>query len=46
MRPDDIDPIVPLMPPDDTTEPVLADGGRRKHFDADEVTAPLVPDLR
>ena len=46
MTRDEIEPMVPVMPTDETTETIRADGGLRKHFDADEVDAPLVPDLR
>ena len=46
MTRDEIEPMVPVMPQDDTTETIRADGGLRKRFDADEVGAPLVPDLR
>ena len=34
--------MVPAMP----TDTVRADGGRLKHYDRQEVTAALVPDLR
>lgn len=43
---DEIEPMVPVMPQDDTRQTIRADGGRRKRYDADEVDAPLVPDLR
>lgn len=46
MTSEDIDPLVPVMPDVSATDAVLADGGRRKRFDAGEVDAPLVPDLR
>ena len=39
--------MVPMMPTDDTPATnVRADGGQRKRYDADEVEAALVPDLR
>jgi hypothetical protein len=47
MSRDEIEPMVPIMPQDD--EPattVRADGGQTKRYDAGEVAAPLVPDLR
>ena len=44
---DEIEPMVPVMPrEDEPTTPLRADGGARKRYDADEVAAPLVPDLR
>lgn len=44
---DEIEPMVPIMATDDTpATTVRADGGQRKRYDADEVAAPLVPDLR
>lgn len=42
----DIEPMVPLMPRDESTIDIRADGGPRKRYDAEEVAAPLVPDLR
>jgi hypothetical protein len=46
MSRDEIEPIVPIMPTDDSSDDIRADGGRRKRYDAGEVAAPLVPDLR
>ena len=46
MTRDEIEPIVPVMPTEETTDAVVADGGRKKRYDAGEVDAPLVPDLR
>ena len=47
MSRDEIEPMVPMMPTDDTpATTVRADGGQRKRYDADEVEAALVPDLR
>ena len=46
MTRDEIEPMVPVMPQDDSTETIRADGGRPKRFDDSEVAAPLVPDLR
>lgn len=46
MTPDEIEPMVPVMPNDESTDPVRADGGLRKRYDAQEVDASLVPDLR
>ncbi|WP_181690913.1 hypothetical protein [Natronomonas sp. LN261] len=44
---DEIEPMVPMMPTDDTpATTVRADGGHKKRYDADEVEAALVPDLR
>jgi hypothetical protein len=43
MTSDEIEPMVPRMPRQTSTETVRADGGQRKRYDADEVTAPLVP---
>jgi hypothetical protein len=44
---DEIEPMVPMMPTDDTpATTVRADGGQRKRYDANEVEAALVPDLR
>jgi hypothetical protein len=45
MSPDEIDPMVPVMPDEETTA-ARADGGLRKRYDAGEVDAPVVPDLR
>ncbi len=46
MTPDEIEPMVPVMPTDDSTDTVRADGGRLKRYDRQEVEAALVPDLR
>ncbi|WP_254839156.1 hypothetical protein [Natronomonas marina] len=46
MTPDEIEPMVPVMPEEDTTDRIRADGGPRKRYDAEEVEAALVPDLR
>jgi hypothetical protein len=46
MTRDEIEPMVPLMPDEDTTDQIRADGGLKKRYDAEEVAAPLVPDLR
>lgn len=46
MTPDEIQPMVPVMPTETTTDTVRADGGRLKRYDRQEVTAALVPDLR
>jgi hypothetical protein len=46
MNRDEIAPMVPVMPTDDTATPVRADGGRLKRYDRQEVDAALVPDLR
>ena len=46
MTRDEIEPMVPVMPRDTDTVDVRADGGHRKRYDAAEVEAPLVPDLR
>jgi len=46
MTRDEIEPMVPVMPQENTSETIYADGGHRKRFDAGEVAAPLVPDLR
>ncbi|MEF8778684.1 MAG: hypothetical protein V5A36_07220 [Natronomonas sp.] len=47
MTRDEIEPMVPMMPTDDNSTTVIrADGGRKKRYDADEVEAPIVPDLR
>lgn len=43
---DDTAPMVPVMPSGDSTPDVRADGGARKRYDAAEVDAPLVADLR
>lgn len=43
---DEIDPMVPVMPNDESTTAVRADGGLRKRYDAQEVEAALVSDLR
>lgn len=47
MTRDEIEPMVPVMPSaENPEETVYADGGQRKHYEALEVTAPLVADLR
>ena len=46
MTRDEIDPMVPVMPEKETTDQIRADGGARKRYDAGEVEAALVPDLR
>ncbi|MFQ3318469.1 MAG: hypothetical protein ACI8UR_000421 [Natronomonas sp.] len=46
MTRDEIEPLVPVMPTEDETDTIRADGGRRKRYDAGEVDAPLVSDLR
>ena len=46
MTTDEIEPMVPTMPTDDTAEDIRADGGVRKRYDGGEVAAPVVPDLR
>jgi enterochelin esterase-like enzyme len=46
MTRDEIEPMVPVMPDEDTTDQIRADGGVRRRYDAEEVAAPLVPDLR
>lgn len=46
MTPDEIEPMVPVMPNDESTDTVRADGGLRKRYDAQEVEAALIPDLR
>jgi hypothetical protein len=43
MTSDEIEPMVPEMPRQTSTDTVRADGGQPKRYDADEVTAPLVP---
>ena len=43
---DETDPMVPVMPEKETTDQIRADGGPRKRYDAGEVEAALVPDLR
>ena len=43
MTNDEIEPLVPEMPRQSSTEPVRADGGRRKRYDNAEGDAPLVP---
>lgn len=43
---DEIEPMVPVMPQEDTTQTIRADGGQPKRYDRDEVEAALVPDLR
>ena len=40
-----IEPLVPEMPRQTSTETVRADGGRRKRYDEAEVEAPLVPEV-
>ena len=46
MTRNEIAPMVPMMPRTETTDDVRADGGPRKRYDAAEVAAPVVPDLR
>jgi hypothetical protein len=47
MSRDEIEPMIPIMPTDDSpATTVRADGGQKKRYDVDEVAAPLVPDLR
>ena len=46
MTRDETDPMVPIMPEKETTDQIRADGGPRKRYDAGEVEASLVPDLR
>lgn len=47
MTRDEIEPMVPVMPSaDDPDETVFADGGQPKRYDASDVEAPLVADLR
>jgi len=46
MTRDEIAPMVPEMPTEETTDDVRADGGVRKRYDAAEVASPIVPDLR
>ena len=46
MTPDEIQPMVPVMPSATATDTVRADGGRRKRYDRQDVAAALVPDLR
>ena len=46
MTRDEIVPMVPEMPRDETTNDIRADGGVRKRYDGGEVEAALVPDLR
>ena len=46
MTSDEIEPMVPVMPDEETTDDIRADGGVRKRYDAREVQAALVPDLR
>ena len=46
MTSDEIEPMVPVMPEEETTDDIRADGGVRKRHDAREVEAALVPDLR
>ena len=46
MARDEIEPMVPVMPQEETTDDIRADGGVRKRYDAREVEAALVPDLR
>ena len=46
MTRDEIEPMVPIMPDEDTTDQIRADGGVWRRYDAEEVAAPLVPDLR
>ena len=46
MTPDEIEPMVPVMPQEETTDDIRADGGVRKRYDSREVGAALVPDIR
>ena len=46
MTQDEIVPMVPVMPHDEMTDAIRADGGLDKRYDSDEVGAPVVPDLR
>ncbi|CAI50710.1 uncharacterized protein NP_5238A [Natronomonas pharaonis DSM 2160] len=46
MTNENVDPMVPVMPTEETTPDVRADGGRRKRYDNAEVDAPLVPDCQ
>ena len=46
MTQDEIEPTVPVMPQEETTDDIRADGGVRKRYDSREVEAALVPDLR
>ncbi|MDR9382287.1 MAG: hypothetical protein RI560_11550 [Natronomonas sp.] len=47
MSRDEIEPMVPIMPTDDSpATTVRADGGQKQRYDVGEVAAPLVPDLR
>ena len=46
MTSDEIEPMVPMMPTDESADDIRADGGVRKRYDGGEVVAPVVPDLR
>ena len=46
MTSDEIEPMVPVMPEEETTDDIRADGGVRKRYDSREVEAALVPDIR
>lgn len=47
MTRDEIEPMVPVMPrAENPEETVYADGGQRTRYEAPEVEAPLVADLR
>ena len=46
MTSDEIEPMVPVMPNEKTTDDIRADGGVRKRYDSREVEAALVPDIR
>ena len=43
---DEIEPMVPVMPEEETTDDIRADGGVRKRYDSQELEAALVPDIR
>ncbi|MFQ3319477.1 MAG: hypothetical protein ACI8UR_000620 [Natronomonas sp.] len=43
MTNDEIEPMVPVMPRQTSTDTLRADGGAPKRYDELEVTAPLVP---
>ena len=46
MTTDEIQPMVPVMPTETTTDTVRAYGGRLNRYDRQDVAAALVPDLR
>ena len=46
MTTDGIEPMVPVMPTETTTDTVRADGGRLKRYGRQDVAAAIVPDLR